>query len=136
MQVKEVDCVVVKTELPVTKPEPEPTPAAAVTTPQSTTPPRVTSSEKKSRRHTGDDMVYHCPPPAKVWKGLKYKYWSPGALQPAVKYKRPTDKEITEVMKYICGDLTVACTQVKWHMSEQGFLILHPKSPAFPGRVY
>jgi hypothetical protein len=32
-----------------------------------------------------------------VWKGLKYKYWTPGAVQPAVKYKKPTDKEITEV---------------------------------------
>jgi hypothetical protein len=48
-----------------------------------------------------------------VWKGLKYKYWSPGALQPAVKYKRPTDKEITEVMKYICGDHTVTFMEVK-----------------------
>lgn len=97
-QAKEADCVSVKPELPVNKPEPEPTPAAAVTTPQSTTPPRVTSTEKKSRRHTGDDPASHCPPPAKVWKGLKYKYWSPGALQPSVKYKRPTDKEITEML--------------------------------------
>jgi hypothetical protein len=71
------------------------------------------SNEKKSRRHTGDDPVSHCPPPAKVWKGLKYKYWSLGVLQPAVKYKRPTDKEITEVMKYICGDLMVVFPEVK-----------------------
>ena len=113
MQAKEADCVVVKTELPVTKSELDPTPAAAVTRPQSTTPPRVMSSEKKSRRHTGDDTVSHCPPPAKVWKGLKYKYWCPGALQPAVKYKRPTDKEITEVMQYICCEITVACMEFK-----------------------
>jgi len=97
-QAKEADGVGVKTEIPVTKPEPEPTPAPAVTTPQPVMPPRVTSNEKKSRRHTGDDPVSHCPPPTKVWKGLKYKYWSPGALQPAVKYKRPTDKEITEML--------------------------------------
>lgn len=74
-------------------------------TPPSSTPPRVTSSDKKSRRHTGDEpasaSASHCPPPAKVWKGLKYKYWTPGAIQPTVKYKKPTDREITEVRK--CG---------------------------------
>jgi hypothetical protein len=56
-----------------------------------------------------------------VWKGLKYKYWSPGALQPAVKYKRPTDKEITEVMKYIFGELTIACMNVKYNQTIKSY---------------
>lgn len=93
-----------RTEVP-NKPEMEAVPVTAVTTPPSSTPPRIMSSEKKSRRHTGDEPVSatasHCPPPTKVWKGLKYKYWIPGAIQPAVKYKKPTDKEITEVRN--CG---------------------------------
>jgi hypothetical protein len=89
-----------KTEV-ANKLETEAVPVTAVATPPSSTSPRVLSSEKKSRRHTGDDATNatasHCPPPSKVWKGLKYKYWTPGAVQPAVKYKKPTDKEITEV---------------------------------------
>lgn len=36
-------------------------------------------------------------PPAKVWRGLRYKTWSVGSMQPPTKYKKPTDKEITEV---------------------------------------
>jgi hypothetical protein len=100
-QAKGAESISVKTEVP-DKPEMEAVPVTVVTPP-----PRVTSSEKKSRRHTGDDpanaATSHFPPPAKVWKGLKYKYWTPGAIQPAVKYKKPTDKEITEVMKCICA---------------------------------
>ena len=36
-------------------------------------------------------------PPTKVWKGIRYKIWSMGAIQPAVKYKKPSEREITEV---------------------------------------
>jgi hypothetical protein len=92
-----------RTEVP-NKVEMEAMAVTVVATPPSSTSPRVMSSEKKSRRHTGDDptttTASHCPPPTKVWKGLKYKYWTLGAVQPAVKYKKPTDKEITEVIKY------------------------------------
>ncbi|PNF41242.1 hypothetical protein B7P43_G01489 [Cryptotermes secundus] len=100
-QAKVAESISVKTEVPI-KQETEAVPVTAVMTPPSSTPPRVTSSEKKSRRHTGDEpasaSASHCPPPTKVWKGLKYKYWTPGAIQPAVKYKKPTDKEITEML--------------------------------------
>lgn len=36
-------------------------------------------------------------PPVKVWKGLRYKTWSSGAMQPAVKHKKPNEREVTEV---------------------------------------
>lgn len=36
-------------------------------------------------------------PPQKIMKGLRYKLWNTGALQPAVKFKKQTDKQITEV---------------------------------------
>jgi hypothetical protein len=102
--------VSVNTEVPLDKLEKKPasattptTSTVAVVAAPSSTPPQVTSSEKRSRRHTGDDQVItpsaHCPPPTKHWKGVKYKYWTPGAVQPAVKYKKPTDKEVTEVMQ-------------------------------------
>ncbi|VVD00696.1 unnamed protein product [Leptidea sinapis] len=31
-------------------------------------------------------------------KGVRYKYWSPGCIGPPVKYKRPTDRELTELV--------------------------------------
>lgn len=34
----------------------------------------------------------------KVWKGRKYKIWSPGCLQPTAKYKKLTDKETMELL--------------------------------------
>lgn len=34
----------------------------------------------------------------KVWKGLRYKSWTPGCLQPPTKHKKLTDKEIMELL--------------------------------------
>ncbi|XP_044258429.1 histone-lysine N-methyltransferase 2C-like isoform X2 [Tribolium madens] len=34
----------------------------------------------------------------KVWKGVRYKSWTPGCLQPPMKYKKPTDKETMELL--------------------------------------
>ncbi|GLG97653.1 Histone-lysine N-methyltransferase trr [Gryllus bimaculatus] len=61
--------------------------------PSDTGSPRL-GTEKKARRATGDEPST----PAKIWKGLKYKYWNPGSIQPAVKYKKPTDREVTEML--------------------------------------
>ena len=36
-------------------------------------------------------------PPAKVWKGLRYKTWNSCAMQPPVKYKKQNEREVTEV---------------------------------------
>ncbi|KAL4711710.1 hypothetical protein ACJJTC_003477 [Scirpophaga incertulas] len=32
------------------------------------------------------------------FKGIRYKYWSPGCIGPPAKYKRPTDRELTELV--------------------------------------
>lgn len=32
------------------------------------------------------------------FKGIRYKAWSPGCIGPPVKYKRPTDRELTELV--------------------------------------
>lgn len=37
-------------------------------------------------------------PPVKVFRGLQYKYWSPGCIAPPTRYKRPTDREIIEMV--------------------------------------
>lgn len=37
-------------------------------------------------------------PPAKIWKGSRFKYYAQGVLQPKTKYKRPSEKEIMEMM--------------------------------------
>ncbi|XP_021938191.1 uncharacterized protein LOC110838870 isoform X2 [Zootermopsis nevadensis] len=108
-QSKKTESVSVNTEVPLEKLEKKPasgtvptaSAVATVTVPSSTLH-QGTSSDKRSRRHTGDDQAIapssHCPPPTKLWKGVKYKYWTPGAIQPAVKYKKPTDKEVTEML--------------------------------------
>lgn len=49
--------------------------------------------EKRSHRSTAGDE-----PARKVWKGVRYRYWSPGSIQPATKYKKSTEREITEMM--------------------------------------
>ncbi|XP_023312429.1 histone-lysine N-methyltransferase 2C isoform X6 [Anoplophora glabripennis] len=36
--------------------------------------------------------------PLKPHKNIRYKFWIPGCLQPAQKHKRPTDKEIMELL--------------------------------------
>lgn len=39
-----------------------------------------------------------CGPPLKQFRGLQYKLWSPGCIVPPTRYKRPTDREITELV--------------------------------------
>ncbi|KAG8236512.1 hypothetical protein J437_LFUL012798 [Ladona fulva] len=74
----------------------------AVTPTQQGTP---KSSEKRSRKHTGGSIgagsgtedALSVPPPPKVWKGVRYKLWSPG-VQLATKYRKPSDREMTEML--------------------------------------
>lgn len=62
------------------------------------------AEEKRPKKHSAaDELVVEPtdpPPPAKIWRGLRYKTWSVGLMQPSTKYKKPTDKEITEVQRY------------------------------------
>lgn len=37
-------------------------------------------------------------PPSKIFRGCQYKYWSPGCIQPTSRYKKPTEREITEMV--------------------------------------
>lgn len=56
--------------------------------------------EKRLKKHSISEEIsdsIESQPPAKIWKGLRYKTWSMGAMQPATKFKKPTDREITEV---------------------------------------
>jgi histone-lysine N-methyltransferase MLL3 len=59
------------------------------------------SDEKRPKKHpASEEPSNDClepQPPSKVWKGLRYKTWMNGAIQPTTKYKKPTDREITEV---------------------------------------
>ncbi|XP_024945171.1 histone-lysine N-methyltransferase 2C isoform X3 [Cephus cinctus] len=59
-------------------------------------------NEKRSKKHPATEEplndVTELPPPSKVWRGLRYKSWSLGAIHPATKYKKPTDREITEML--------------------------------------
>lgn len=60
----------------------------------------VESEEKRPKKHSVTEEaseVIEPQPPAKVWRGLRYKAWSVGILQPATKFKKPIDREITEV---------------------------------------
>lgn len=36
--------------------------------------------------------------PHKHYRNIRYKFWMPGCLQPSQKHKRPTDKEIMELL--------------------------------------
>lgn len=58
------------------------------------------NDEKRLKKHLISEEIgdsIESQPPAKIWKGLRYKTWSMGAMQPATKFKKPTDREITEV---------------------------------------
>lgn len=60
----------------------------------------IENEEKQSKKHSISEEIsdsIESQPPAKIWKGLRYKTWSMGAIQPATKFKKPTDREITEV---------------------------------------
>lgn len=55
--------------------------------------------EKRAKKHSVNDDVesLESQPPVKLWKGVRYKTWMMGAIQATTKYKKPTDREITEV---------------------------------------
>lgn len=57
--------------------------------------------EKRPKKHSAteesSETTVEPQPPAKVWRGLKYKTWSTGAIQPATKFKKTSDREVTEV---------------------------------------
>jgi histone-lysine N-methyltransferase MLL3 len=51
-------------------------------------------SDNRLRRY--DEVQLQSTP--KVWKGTRYKNWTPGCLQPPTKHKKPTDKETMELL--------------------------------------
>lgn len=59
------------------------------------------TEEKRPKKHSvpeeSSETAVEPQPPAKVWRGLKYKTWSMGVIQPTTKFKKTTDREITEV---------------------------------------
>ena len=59
------------------------------------------SDEKRPKKHPASDEPIDSndpqQPPQKVWKGLRYKAWSNGSIQPPTKFKKQTDREVTEV---------------------------------------
>lgn len=63
------------------------------------------TEEKRPKKHLAMEESITEPteiqPPVKIWRGLRYKTWSVGLMQPSTKYKKPTDKEITEVRTWI-----------------------------------
>lgn len=61
------------------------------------------NEEKRPKKHSISEEISEATepqPPAKVWKGSKYKIWSMGIIQPSTKLKKPTDREIIEVKLY------------------------------------
>lgn len=60
----------------------------------------VENEEKRPKKHSISEEIGEVTepqPPAKVWKGSRYKTWSMGIIQPSTKLKKPTDREIIEV---------------------------------------
>ena len=58
------------------------------------------NDDRRGKKHPASDDTSTDsadPTPNKVWKGLKYKNWSPGTMHPRTKYKKPSEREITEV---------------------------------------
>lgn len=61
------------------------------------------TEEKRPKKHSITEEISEAlepQPPAKIWKGLRYKTWSLGTIQPGTKFKKPTDREIIEVKRY------------------------------------
>lgn len=58
---------------------------------------RMEECDYRLRKHPNYDNIQQNVP-AKIAKPSKYKFWSVGCLQPAVKCKRPTDKELMELL--------------------------------------
>ncbi|KAJ8931493.1 hypothetical protein NQ314_015564 [Rhamnusium bicolor] len=51
----------------------------------------------KHHRYTdSSEFKAHLPP--RTHKNVRYKFWGPGCLHPTQKHKRPTDKEIMELL--------------------------------------
>lgn len=70
------------------------------------------TEEKRPKKHpaaeeSSNESSTEPQPPAKVWRGLRYKTWTIGSMQPPTKYKKPTDKEITEVRTNIIVECTI-----------------------------
>lgn len=60
----------------------------------------VENEERRSKKHSITEEIGETnepQPPAKIWKGLRYKTWSMGTIQPGTKFKKPTDREVIEV---------------------------------------
>ena len=69
----------------------------------------LSTEEKRPKKHSapGENDSENCEiqPPSKIWRGLRYKTWAPGAIQPSTKYKKPTEREITEVSLFILSKI-------------------------------
>lgn len=63
------------------------------------------TDEKRTRKHPASEDAsadsIEVQPPTKVWKGIRYKTWGAGVMQPSTKFKKSTDREITEVSLYL-----------------------------------
>jgi len=57
------------------------------------------NEEKRPKKRSVED-IGEGEPPAKISRDSKYKTWSMGIIQPTTKFKKPTDREITEVINY------------------------------------
>lgn len=61
------------------------------------------NEEKRPKKHSITEEISEATesqPPTKMWKGVKYKTWSMGTIQPGTKFKKPTDREVIEVIRY------------------------------------
>ncbi|KAJ8921947.1 hypothetical protein NQ315_008581 [Exocentrus adspersus] len=55
-------------------------------------------SDFKSHRYSSDGSEFKPLLPARPYKNIRYKFWSPGCLHPPHKHKQPSDKEIMELL--------------------------------------
>ncbi|CAG2053007.1 unnamed protein product [Timema podura] len=59
-------------------------------------------TDKRAKKNVAEDPSTGTPQSqpfsGKQWKGIKYKPWANGCLQPTNKIKKPSDKEITELL--------------------------------------
>lgn len=53
-------------------------------------------SPQRIKKPAPEELAHQLP--AKIWKGSRFKYYAQGVLQPKTKYKRPSEKEIMEMM--------------------------------------
>lgn len=77
--------------------------------------------EKRPKKHPATEESItesiEPQPPTKIWRGLRYKAWCVGSMQPLTKYKKPTDKEVTEVrIKIIFNHNLTISNLTNWKM--------------------